>query len=382
MNLNEDNRDARINTALNESLGLTLEDRLINKYNEINTDSVGSHNGGEDTHMDGQAEETFAYNGELEEVYSDEQILVGPIRGVSEVFENTVHRYCIWHIFTKLPMRLKYELALRDKYEKELATEYQSRYTKIRCESQFSWEVQLQAAFTRRIFVIFQYELKRLFHFDLSIVDNEPVVDRVEKYDIINTSIKNDFYGNQFVFRVKHTLDDEYFEYICKSFELRGIVCCHILKVMSHKKTKLFNETYVLTRWRKGVVRHHLEKFFLGGYPHMTDEYKKYKELMSKIMMEYHKMEEEEKEEAEVQGDDAIPKEQEMRLRTTGQAINDLSHQIDTLRNQVNETMELLLDHIQWVQCENQRMMHGILLILSNADEFNSPSGFLAQDDD
>ncbi|KAK4357256.1 hypothetical protein RND71_022866 [Anisodus tanguticus] len=173
----------------------------MNEYNEFNTESVGSHNGGEDIHIDGQAEETSACSGESEEVYSDDQILTGPKRGVSVVFENTVHKYCIWHIFTKLPMRLKvtddqykeaknefksialssitrvrayvgstlkqfvqhYELALRDKNEKELASEYQFRYTKTRY--------------------------------------NEPAVDGVEKYDITDTLIKNDFYGNEFFFR-------------------------------------------------------------------------------------------------------------------------------------------------------------------------------------
>ncbi|KAK4373014.1 hypothetical protein RND71_008398 [Anisodus tanguticus] len=59
-----------------------------------------------------------------------------------------------------------------------------------------------------------------------------------------------------------------------------GMGCYRLKEVMEHKKTKLFNERYVLTRWSKDVVRHHLKKFILGGYPHMTDEYKKYKELM------------------------------------------------------------------------------------------------------
>ncbi|KAK4373015.1 hypothetical protein RND71_008399 [Anisodus tanguticus] len=72
MNSNEVDRDDRIRTALYEYLGLTSEDNLINEDNEINTDSVGSHNGGEDKHMDEQAEETFAYSGKSEEVYSKE----------------------------------------------------------------------------------------------------------------------------------------------------------------------------------------------------------------------------------------------------------------------------------------------------------------------
>ncbi|KAK4366717.1 hypothetical protein RND71_014597 [Anisodus tanguticus] len=131
------------------------------------------------------------------------------------------------------------------------------------------------------MFKNFQCELKRFFHCELNTVNNESAMDRVEKYDITNTSIKNNFYGNEFVFRVKHTIDDEHFVCNCESFESIGIIYCHILKVIAHKKIKLFNVRYVLTRWRKDVIRNHLKKFFLGGYPHMTDEYKKYKELMT-----------------------------------------------------------------------------------------------------
>ncbi|XP_059295586.1 protein FAR1-RELATED SEQUENCE 5-like [Lycium ferocissimum] len=54
------------------------ENSLMNEHSEFNG-SVGSHNGGEDTHVDGQAEDTSAYSGESEEVYSDEQILAGPM---------------------------------------------------------------------------------------------------------------------------------------------------------------------------------------------------------------------------------------------------------------------------------------------------------------
>ncbi|KAK4370177.1 hypothetical protein RND71_009652 [Anisodus tanguticus] len=226
MDLNEDH----IRIAVYGYLGLTSEDNLINEYNEFNTDSVGSHNGEDDTHMDGQYEETYAYNRESDKVYSYERILAGPMRDQFFKFSES--------------------------------------------------EAQLQAAFTRRMFEIFQCELKRLFHCDLSLVYNKPFVDRVEKYDITDASIKNDLYGNQFVFRVKHTLYSEHFECNCKSFESKWIVC-FILKVMAYKKTKLFNERYFLIRWRKGVVRHRLKKFFLRGYLHMMDEYKKYKELMT-----------------------------------------------------------------------------------------------------
>ncbi|KAK4344686.1 hypothetical protein RND71_034862 [Anisodus tanguticus] len=91
MNLNKDNRDDHIRTALYESLGLMSEDILMNEDNEFNTDSAGSHSGGKYTHMDGQAEETSAYSGESEEVYYDEQILADTMRGLeNQLIKNTL----------------------------------------------------------------------------------------------------------------------------------------------------------------------------------------------------------------------------------------------------------------------------------------------------
>ncbi|KAJ8562430.1 hypothetical protein K7X08_011721 [Anisodus acutangulus] len=90
MNLNDDH----IRTALYESLGLMSEDSLMNEDNELNTNSVGSHNGGEDTHIYGQDEETSACSGESVEMYSDEQILAGPMRGMFfKSVESVFHFY-------------------------------------------------------------------------------------------------------------------------------------------------------------------------------------------------------------------------------------------------------------------------------------------------
>ncbi|KAK4343993.1 hypothetical protein RND71_037087 [Anisodus tanguticus] len=81
--------DNHIKTALYESLGLMSEDSLMNEDNEFNTNSIGGYNGGKDTHIDGQAEETSACSEESEEVYSNEQILAGPMRE-NQLIKNTL----------------------------------------------------------------------------------------------------------------------------------------------------------------------------------------------------------------------------------------------------------------------------------------------------
>ncbi|KAL8546643.1 hypothetical protein ACS0TY_006387 [Phlomoides rotata] len=49
--------------------------------------------------------------------------------------------------------------------------------------------------------------------------------------------------------------------------------------VLAQKNIQSVNERYVLRRWRKDVNRRHSNIFFAGGYPHMTEEYKKFQEV-------------------------------------------------------------------------------------------------------
>ncbi|KAK4380564.1 hypothetical protein RND71_002426 [Anisodus tanguticus] len=134
MYLNEDH----IRAALYESLGLTSEDNLINENNEFNTDSVDCHNGGEDTHMDGQAEETSIYSGELEEVYSDEQILADPMRGKFFKSAESVFYFYKRHAkmrgFCVLKRTLSYSYALFI-YDKSRKLTNQKHTKRIGCEA-------------------------------------------------------------------------------------------------------------------------------------------------------------------------------------------------------------------------------------------------------
>ncbi|XP_075086227.1 protein FAR1-RELATED SEQUENCE 6-like [Nicotiana tabacum] len=247
---------------------------------------------------------------------------------------NTVHRYCIWHIFVKLPMKLsgaldgkiakaefkalvldstnvaeferrwidyiakynldgmdwfyklylenekwiplfvqQYELAIKAKFEKELEAEYRSKYFEPKCLPQFAWEEKLQACYTREVFEFFQVQLRKLYHCEISTPKDHQENPGVEKYIITDYSLNNFNTKDPFLFMVEYT-------HIFKWFETRGILCCHILKVLSDKRIENINERYILKRWRRDVVRPHLKHFFLGGYPRMTSEYMMYRELL------------------------------------------------------------------------------------------------------
>ncbi|KAF2305275.1 hypothetical protein GH714_003445 [Hevea brasiliensis] len=108
--------------------------------------------------------------------------------------------------------------------------------------------------------------------------DNEP---GIERHKIMEKSIINNWFRREFVYDVEYRENGQYFSCNCKKFESKGILCCHIMRLMSLKDIKFINERYLLRRWRKDVNRVHSKKFFHGGYPHMTEEFEKYREMES-----------------------------------------------------------------------------------------------------
>ncbi|KAL8514440.1 hypothetical protein ACS0TY_013522 [Phlomoides rotata] len=51
------------------------------------------------------------------------------------------------------------------------------------------------------------------------------------------------------------------------------------MTVVALKDIQNVNDMYVLSRWRKDVYQRYSNIIFVGGYPHMTDEYKKFQEV-------------------------------------------------------------------------------------------------------
>ncbi|KAL8487138.1 hypothetical protein ACS0TY_023709 [Phlomoides rotata] len=101
----------------------------------------------------------------------------------------------------------------------------------------------------------------------------------IEKIRVLERRILNDYYHKEFTYTVEWKQDGAYISCNCRKFEFKGILCCHIMTVLALKDIQTVNDRYVLSRWRKDVYRCHSSIVFVGGYPHMTDEYKKFQEV-------------------------------------------------------------------------------------------------------
>ncbi|KAF2316941.1 hypothetical protein GH714_007249 [Hevea brasiliensis] len=227
-------------------------------------------------------------------------------KAIRELMPNTRHRFCLWHILCKVPRSLgvllimkvhalslkleywvpiylnhtfwagmvstqrsesmhahcdgyvnsmstlkqfveQYEIAMCDKIEKEFYADFKSKNTVVNCISVFKWEEQFQKAFTNSIFQLVQEEIKRMWYCHViqptdegrHEADNEP---GIKRHKIMEKSIINNWYRREFVYDVEYRENGQYFSCNCKKFESKGILCCHIMRLMSLKDIKFINE--------------------------------------------------------------------------------------------------------------------------------------------
>ncbi|XP_047264156.1 protein FAR-RED IMPAIRED RESPONSE 1-like [Capsicum annuum] len=170
----------------------------------------------------------------------------------------------------------QYEVALRFKYEKGLESQTSKRKHLVRPTIVSDWDMQIYGHYTCAIYDFFRVHVVRLPHCEIERHVDFNAVEGVEVYNVTDCSIQSDYHGDNFVFTVEYRPANQYIECNCKTFESEGIACCHIMRTMTFKKIRLFHDRYILRCWRRDIVRPHLSKFFPGGYPTMTDEYRVY----------------------------------------------------------------------------------------------------------
>lgn len=182
----------------------------------------------------------------------------------------------------------QYEIAIRHKVEKEDASDFKSKGSVVKCLTVYDWEIQFQEAYTNEMFEKLQTEIRRMWYCHLHVmgdkVGNELAEENFdeegyEKFKILEKVLLNAEYVKDFVYSVLYKEEGCFLKCNCRSFESKGLLCAHILIVASMKDVRRFHERYLLRRWRKDVHRRYKRIFFDEGYPHMTIEFAKFKEL-------------------------------------------------------------------------------------------------------
>ncbi|KAH6763044.1 hypothetical protein C2S52_020477 [Perilla frutescens var. hirtella] len=169
-------------------------------------------------------------------------------------------------------------MAIRKKIQKKFHADFESKNKMRRCLTEYKWETQFQEVYTNSIFKLVQDNIERMKYCFVQ-YDQESQQVGIEKYNILETKIINNFYRRNYTYVVEYRRNGEYLECNYRNVKFKVLLCCHIFEVMGTLCLKSVNERYIWRRWRKDVVRKCSSIFFSGGYLHMTDEYKRYQGL-------------------------------------------------------------------------------------------------------
>ncbi|XP_042445527.1 protein FAR1-RELATED SEQUENCE 6-like [Zingiber officinale] len=231
---------------------------------------------------------------------------------IEEVFRNSYHRLCLWHIMKKLPVKLgghaqykmikkqlktivynsltvdecdenwlrmieefklenndwlkslyeernrwqfveQYDSALKKNIENEKKLDFVSFNSIMPVILGHSIERQFQNAYTNNIFTLFQDEIRGLMFCDASLLreEGETLI-----FEVVENMLGNNGHpGREVSFRVHYTELDCQLKCVCRLFEFRGILCRHVIKVLMRMKVIEVLMRYIMDRWRKDIKR-------------------------------------------------------------------------------------------------------------------------------
>jgi hypothetical protein len=145
----------------------------------------------------------------------------------------------------------QYDNALQKRVESENVADFNSFNSTIQCVCRFSFEKQFQELYTHNKFKEVQEEIRELMYCDCSLIKSEcgicayQVTERVQ----INSS-----YMKKLCFTVYYSEPSCEVNCSCCLFESRGILCRHVISVLSKlDDVLLLPEKYFLKRWRKDL---------------------------------------------------------------------------------------------------------------------------------
>ncbi|KAF2313526.1 hypothetical protein GH714_011455 [Hevea brasiliensis] len=116
----------------------------------------------------------------------------------------------------------QYEIALRDKVEKEFFADFRSKNTDMNCISDFQWERQFQEAYTTGMYKQVQNEIKQIWDCnvhqsapgkDINEGDEEFVEPGFEQHKILERSLLNDWYMKEHVYTVLYNEEGSVFKW-------------------------------------------------------------------------------------------------------------------------------------------------------------------------
>ncbi|XP_042983323.1 protein FAR-RED IMPAIRED RESPONSE 1-like [Carya illinoinensis] len=140
---------------------------------------------------------------------------------------------------------------LRKKVENELAVDFHSFNCTVPCISLLPLKKKFQAVYTNSKFKEVQAEIMGIIYSHCVIIKTEGAIityqvnDQREVEDGIKKSTLQAYFNK----------DECETKCMCGLFEMRGIICRHILSILAARDVQVLPEKYIMERWRKDIKR-------------------------------------------------------------------------------------------------------------------------------
>ncbi|KAJ9548026.1 hypothetical protein OSB04_020569 [Centaurea solstitialis] len=185
-------------------------------------------------------------------------------QAVREIFKESRHRFCMWHISEKLPAKLWTSngiiidcLTIRQKT------------TLPKLLTPLPIELHASKIYTRSVFKDVQNEIYQsvwsCFQSSMTLVDGSDVIVIVEKKKIQQKSTDDhtanaSSYIKSIEQKVTHNKEHASFHYSCLFFHHYGLLCRHIFCVFKNLGIEEIPTKYIMKRWRKDLISSELLK--------------------------------------------------------------------------------------------------------------------------
>nr|XP_020146858.1 protein FAR1-RELATED SEQUENCE 9-like [Aegilops tauschii subsp. strangulata] len=113
--------------------------------------------------------------------------------------------------------------------------------------SRYNFERQAVHFYTRSMFLMFQKEVMASIGL---IMNQAPALDNAS----MRFELHSNYFENPQIFSVNVVLVEEKFECSCNCFEMNGIICAHIIRVMVHLNVQKIPQRYMLERWSEAAT--------------------------------------------------------------------------------------------------------------------------------
>ncbi|CAL9194074.1 protein FAR-RED IMPAIRED RESPONSE 1 [Musa acuminata AAA Group] len=194
----------------------------------------------------------------------------------------SVHAFFEGYVNSKTTIKQfveRYDKALKIKVEKELQEDLNSFNYCCPCVSHYNIEKQFQQAYTNNKFKEIQEEFKgKMFCYVHSMKEE----DDFGVYEVIEDMVVDNGLSNQKVCFTVYFKQAEFdVRCSCRLFEFQGILCRHIITLLTVKGVYSVPQKFILPRWRKDLRREHTKVKVSYNNWNTTPEMQRY-DLISK----------------------------------------------------------------------------------------------------